>query len=69
LNEEEEKSNVQKLKEKLIELKIPAEQIKIKTANINEIKGIDLMSKECEVRYIITINALKKVGTVRLLTS
>lgn len=60
LNEEEEKSNVQKLKEKLIELKIPAEQIKIKTANINEIKGIDLMSKDCEVRYIITINALKE---------
>lgn len=60
LNEEEEKSNVQKLKEKLIELKIPAEQIKIKTANINEIKGLDLMSKDCEVRYIITINALKE---------
>jgi len=60
LNEEEEKSNVQKLKEKLIELKIPVEQIKIKTANINEIKGIDLMNKDCEVRYIITINALKE---------
>jgi len=60
LNEEEEKSNVQKLKEKLIELKIPAEQIKIKTANINEIKGLDLMGKDCEVRYIITINALKE---------
>ena len=60
LNEEEEKSNVQKLKEKLIELKIPAEQIKIKTASINEIKGIDLMSKECDVCFIITINALKE---------
>lgn len=60
LNAEEEKSNVQKLKEKLIELRIPAEHIKIKTANINEIKGIDLMSKDCEVRYIITINALKE---------
>lgn len=60
LNEEEEKSNVQKLKEKLIELQIPAEQIKIKTASINEIKGIDLMSKDCEIRYIITINALKE---------
>lgn len=60
LNPEEEKSNVQKLKEKLIELKIPAEHIKIKTANINEIKDIDLMSKDCEVRYIITINALKE---------
>jgi type III restriction enzyme len=60
LNEEEEKTNVQKLKEKLIELKIPAEEIKIKTANINEIKGINLMSKNCEVRFIITINALKE---------
>jgi type III restriction enzyme len=59
-NAEEEKSNVQKLKEKLIELKIPEAQIKIKTANINELKGLDLMSKECEVRYIITINALKE---------
>jgi len=60
INLDEEKSNVQKLKEKLIELKIPEAQIKIKTANINEIKGIDLMDKECEVRYIITINALKE---------
>jgi type III restriction enzyme len=59
-NAEEEKSNVQKLKEKLIELKIPADQIKIKTANVNEIKGEELMSKECPVRYIITINALKE---------
>ena len=67
LNAEEEKSNVQKLKEKLIELKIPDEQIKIKTAYINEIKGIDLMSKDCKVRYIITINALKEGWIVRLL--
>lgn len=59
-NAEEEKSNVQRLKEKLIELKIPENQIKIKTANINEIKGLDLLNKECEVRYIITINALKE---------
>jgi type III restriction enzyme len=60
LNEKEEKSNVEKLKEKLVELKIPEDQIKIKTANINEIKTSDLMSKDCEVRYIITINALKE---------
>lgn len=50
----------EKLKEKLIELKIPAEQIKIKTANINEIKDIDLNSKDCPVRFIITVNALKE---------
>ena len=60
LNDEEEKSNVEKLKGKLLELQIPSSQIKIKTANINEIKGIDLMSKKCEVRFIITINALKE---------
>lgn len=58
--EDEEKTNVQKLKEKLLELKIPEAQIKIKTANINEIRNIDLMSADTEVRYIITINALKE---------
>ncbi|MCE3227029.1 MAG: type restriction protein res subunit [Bacteroidetes bacterium] len=50
----------EKLKEKLIELKIPSEEIKIKTANINEIKDIDLTSRECKVKYIITVNALKE---------
>ena len=59
-DEAEEKSNVQKLKEKLIELKIPADQIKIKTAYVNELKGEDLMSRDCQIRYIITINALKE---------
>ncbi|MDD4730001.1 MAG: DEAD/DEAH box helicase family protein, partial [Dysgonamonadaceae bacterium] len=50
----------EKLKEQLLSLNIPEEQIKIKTANIDELKGVDLMSKKCEVRYIITINALKE---------
>ncbi|TWJ02373.1 type III restriction enzyme [Mucilaginibacter frigoritolerans] len=50
----------EKLKAKLIELKIPEEQIKIKTANINEIKNEDLMSPTCKVKYIITVNALKE---------
>lgn len=50
----------EKLKEQLLSLGIPKNQIKIKTANIDELKGIDLMSKECEIRYIITINALKE---------
>jgi type III restriction enzyme len=50
----------EKLKEKLIELKIPEEQIKIKTATVNEIKNVDLMSRDCPVRYIITVNALKE---------
>ena len=50
----------EKIREKLIEWKVPAEQIKIKTADINELKGIDLMSRDCPVRYIITVNALKE---------
>ena len=50
----------EKLKEQLLKLQIPEEQIKIKTANINELKGVDLSSKDCTVRYIITINALKE---------
>lgn len=56
----EDNTTFEKLKEKLIELKIPAERIRIKTANINEIKNEDLMSKDCPVRYIITVNALKE---------
>jgi type III restriction enzyme len=50
----------EKLKTQLLGLGIPENQIKIKTANIDELKGIDLMDKDCEVRYIITINALKE---------
>ncbi|CAH8285898.1 type III restriction enzyme [Mariniflexile fucanivorans] len=50
----------EKLKEQLLGLGIPENQIKIKTANIDELKGIDLMDKMCEVRYIITVNALKE---------
>ncbi len=50
----------QKIKEQLVKLKIPEEQIKIKVSGIDELKGIDLMAKDCPVRYIITVNALKE---------
>lgn len=50
----------EKLKAQLLSLGIPEGQIKIKTANIDELKGVDLMSEDCKVRYIITINALKE---------
>src|SRR5699024_294030 len=49
-----------KIKEQLLGLNIPEEQIAIKTANINDLKGVDLMSPDCPIRYIITINALKE---------
>lgn len=50
----------EKIKNKLIKAKIPEDQIAIKTADINEIKQWDLMSKDCPIRYIITVNALKE---------
>ncbi len=56
----EDNTTFEKTKKKLIELGIPEDQIKIKTADINELKGIDLMSRDCPVRYIITVNALKE---------
>ncbi|MEC5158868.1 DEAD/DEAH box helicase [Chryseobacterium sp. MP_3.2] len=50
----------QKIKEQLIKLQIPEEQIKIKVSGIDELKGIDLMDRICPVKYIITVNALKE---------
>lgn len=51
----------EKIRNRLInQYDIPAEQIKIKTADINELKGVDLMSEKCPVRFIITVNALKE---------
>jgi len=49
-----------KIKSSLMEIGIPESQIKIKTANKDEIKNLDLLSRDCEVRYIITVNALKE---------
>lgn len=49
-----------KIKSKLVEIGIPDEQIKIKTASKDEIKHTNLLSRDCPVRYIITVNALKE---------
>ena len=48
------------IKAKLVNMGIPAEEIAIKTANKDELKTIDLMAKNCPIRYIITVNALKE---------
>lgn len=50
----------EKVKQVLLDLNIPSEHIAIKTANVNELKGVDLMDRHCPVRYIITVNALKE---------
>ena len=58
---DEDSETFEKIKERLTtQYGIPEEQIKIKTANLNELKNIDLMSEQCPVRFIITVNALKE---------
>lgn len=49
-----------KVKDNLVKIGIPESHIAIKTAEKNELKNIDLMSRDCEIRYIITVNALKE---------
>lgn len=57
---EEDTVTFDKIKQKLIDVGIPEEQIKIKTSKKNELKDIDLANPTCPVRYIITVNALKE---------
>lgn len=59
--ESDSKIYVDKTKDFLMhELKIPAEEIAIKTATRDEIKDVDLLSPKCKIKYIITVNALKE---------
>ena len=44
----------------MIEAGIPKEEIAIKTGDKDELKHVDLLSPDCPVRYIITVNALKE---------
>ena len=56
----EDAQTFEKIKNKLVKIGIEKEQIAIKTAKINELDEIDLLDKDCKIRYIITINALKE---------
>lgn len=56
----ENKETFEKLRERLIGYGISKEEIAIKTAAINELKNQNLMSPDCKIRYIITVNALKE---------
>lgn len=49
-----------KIKKLLLEMGIPQEQIAVKTSKMDDIGDKDLMSPDCEIRYIITVNALKE---------
>ncbi len=39
---------------------IPADQIAIATGTVRELKGVNLMAKDCAIRYVITVEALKE---------
>ena len=56
----EEATTFEKLKNLLILAGCKEDEIAIKTADINELKNVNLMSSRCHIRYIITVNALKE---------
>lgn len=49
---------VEQIKEYLLSAKISEEEIAIKTSDRNDLEGVDLFSKKCKIRYIITVSAL-----------
>ena len=57
---DEDNITFEKIKKSLIDCGIPKEHIAIKTSKINEIEKVNLLSRDCEIRYIITVNALKE---------
>ena len=49
-----------KVKAMLVALGIPEKEIAVKTSEVDDIKNQDLLSRDCPIRYIITVNALKE---------
>ena len=56
----ENRATYEKLREKLTKIGIPQSHIAIRTADINELRRVNLMSEDCPIRYIITVDALKE---------
>lgn len=50
----------EKIKKTLVDIGIPENQIAIKTGDKDELKNVELLSSDCPIRYIITVNALKE---------
>lgn len=46
------------LRARLVEAGIPPEQVAVRTGDVDEISGGDLMSRDCPIRFIITVEAL-----------
>lgn len=56
----DESDTFDKIKAVLLDMGIPANQIAVKTSKVDDLGKVDLMSRDCPVRYIITVNALKE---------
>lgn len=56
----EDATTFDKIKKRLVEMGIPENEIAIKTSQKDEIGTTDLMSRNCPIRYVITVNALKE---------
>jgi type III restriction enzyme len=53
--------NVEVLRAHLVdELHIPTDQVKVATGTQRELEGLDLNARDCAVRYIITVQALRE---------
>ena len=53
--------NVDVLRAHLVdELEIPADQVKVATGTERGLEGLDLLARDCPVRYIITVQALRE---------
>lgn len=50
----------EKISDVLVAAGVPQEQIAIKTATVDDLRGVDLLSPACPVRFVITVNALKE---------
>lgn len=50
----------EKIKKTFLDGGIPEKEIAIKIGDKDELKNVDLMSPNCSIRYIITVNALKE---------
>ena len=55
-----ESTTYDKIKTTLVEAGIAKEEIAIKTSDKDELKNVNLLSPDCPIRYIITVNALKE---------
>lgn len=56
----EDSDTFDKIKDILVQMGIPQEQIAVKTSKEDDLRNVELMSPDCEIRYIITVNALKE---------